>query len=280
MPPNDGAASVKVDVRCFSYDSGVVGPSFQRSIAIEAPIEIDIGSGTFAVMMATPCDLEDFAYGFLLTEGVVEGLDDIRGLEIEQAVDGWRVKAALIGAKLKAHLARKRAIEGRTGCGLCGTEDLTRLPLLHRRIGGAPTIEPSAIGSALAELEKRQPLNALTRATHAAAWSALDGRIVLIREDVGRHNALDKAIGALMRAGVGADSGFFVITSRCSFEMVAKAAIFGADTLVSVSAPTSLALTRAGEYGVSLIAVARTDKALSFGADPNDQDDRSGGLAA
>jgi FdhD protein len=277
MPPNDGAASVEVEVRCFSYDSGAVGPAFQRPIAIEAPVEIQVGSAPFAVMMATPRDLEDFAYGFLLTEGLVEGADDIRGLEIEQAGEGWRIKVTLTGAKLKAHLARKRAIEGRTGCGLCGTEDLSLLPSPRRRTGQAPPIKPSAIGSALAELEKQQPLNALTRATHAAAWCGLDGRIVLVREDVGRHNALDKAIGALMREGISADSGFFVITSRCSFEMVAKAAIFGAGALVSVSAPTSLAVVRAREYGVSLLAVARADKALSFDTDRND---RSGGLAA
>ncbi len=147
-----------------------------------------------------------------------------------------------------------------------------RLPLPQR-----PPIEPAAIGKALAELEKRQPLNALTRAVHGAAWCDREGRIVLVREDVGRHNALDKAIGALRRAGVGADCGFFVITSRCSFEMVVKAAIFGAGTLVSLSAPTSLALSRARDFGVAVIAVARFDKALSF---EGGGDGLSGGLAA
>ncbi len=228
-------------------------------------------------MMATPCDLEDFVHGFLLTEGVAGRPDDIRGIEIEEAAEGWRVAVTLTGAKLKAHFARKRVIGGRTGCGLCGVEDFSQLPPPPRRVDHGPPIEPAAIGSVLAELEKRQPLNVLTRAAHAAAWCARDGRIVLVREDVGRHNALDKAIGALVRAHVGAESGFFVITSRCSFEMVAKAAIFGADTLVSVSAPTSLALTRARDYGLSLIAVARADRALSFVADG---DARSGGLAA
>jgi len=277
MPANDGAATVAVEVRSFSYDLGAVGPSFQHPIAIEAPIEFHVGGAPFAVMMATPCDLEDFAYGFLLTEGLVDGPDDIRGLEIEEAQEGWRIKGTLVAAKLQAHLARKRAIGGRTGCGLCGTEDLSHLPAPRRPIGSAAPVEPSVIGSALAELEKRQPLNALTRATHAAAWCACAGDIVLVREDVGRHNALDKAIGALMREGVGADRGFFLITSRCSFEMVAKAAIFGAGALVSLSAPTSLALARAREYGVSLVAVARADRALSFATAGGD---RSGGLAA
>jgi FdhD protein len=277
MRPNDGAASIEVDTRSFSYDSGAVGPTFARAIAVEAPVEFAVGGAPFAVMMATPRDLEDFAYGFLLTEGVVERPDDIRGIEIDEGSEGWRIAVTLTGEKLQAHLARKRAIGGRTGCGLCGVEDLSQMPAPPRPIDRRPPIEPSAIGSALAELEKRQPLNALTRAAHAAAWCARDGRIMLVREDVGRHNALDKAIGALRRAGVGAESGFFVITSRCSFEMVAKAAIFGASTLVSVSAPTSLALSRARDYGVSLIAVARADKALSFVSDRNE---RGGGLAA
>jgi FdhD protein len=138
-------------------------------------------------------------------------------------------------------------------------------------------IAPAAIHAALDELETRQPLNQATRAVHGAAWCGRDGKIVLVREDVGRHNALDKTIGALARAGVAPDSGFFVITSRCSFEMVAKVAIFGAGTLVSVSAPTSLALERAQRFGVRVIAVARRDQALCF---EGEKDEASGGLAA
>ncbi len=146
-------------------------------------------------------------------------------------------------------------------------------PPLHPQ---AP-IAPEAIRVALSELEASQPLNQATRAVHAAAWCGRDGTIVLVREDVGRHNALDKTIGALARAGVAPASGFFVITSRCSFEMVAKAAIFGAGTLVSVSAPTSLALERARRFGVRVIAVARRDQALCF---DDEKDEASGGLAA
>ena len=277
MPPNEGQASVEAEARAFFYDSGAVEPMFGRAIAVEAPVEIVVGGAPFAVMMATPCDLEDFVHGFLLTEGVAERPEDVRGTEIEEVGEGWRVKVTLTGEKLQAHLARKRAIGGRTGCGLCGVEDLSQMPAPRRPVDRGPPIGPSAIGSALSALEERQPLNALTRAAHAAAWCARDGRIVLVREDVGRHNALDKAIGALRRAAIGSDSGFFIITSRCSFEMVAKAAIFGASTLVSVSAPTSLALSRARDFGVSLIAVARADKALSFEID---RTERGGGLAA
>jgi FdhD protein len=263
MPRNEGAAATDVEARRFSYADGA-GPAVARAVAIEAAVEFTIGGAPFVVMMATPRDLEDFAYGFLYTEGVAERPEDIRGLEIEEVEGGWRIAVALAGEKLKAHLARKRAISGRTGCGLCGVEDLAQLQRPPPARRPARPVEPAAIGAALAELENRQPLNALTRAVHAAAWCGRDGRIVLIREDVGRHNALDKVIGALWRAGVGGDNGFFVITSRCSFELVAKAAMFGARTLVTLSAPTSLALERARAYGIAVIAVARADAALSF----------------
>jgi FdhD protein len=174
-------------------------------------------------------------------------------------------------------MARARAMSGRTGCGLCGIEDFSQMPSPRPPLDRPAAIEPAAIRAAIGELEAWQPLNRATRAVHAAAWCGRDGKILLSREDVGRHNALDKAIGALARARVAPDSGFFVITSRCSFEMVAKAAIFGAGTLVSVSAPTSLALERARRFGVRLIAVARADQALSF---EGGEGEASGGLAA
>jgi FdhD protein len=228
-------------------------------------------------MMATPRDLEDFARGFALTEQIVQSLDDIRAVEVEPLDDGWKLKIALSGERLQAHLARGRAMSGRTGCGLCGIEDFSQMPSPGPPLQPQAPIAPDAIRAALSELEARQPLNQATRAVHAAAWCERDGAIVLVREDVGRHNALDKTIGALARGAIAPDSGFFVITSRCSFEMVAKAAIFGAGTLVSVSAPTSLALDRARRFGVRLIAVARRDQALCF---EGGKEEASGGLAA
>jgi FdhD protein len=277
MRPSEGAGSIDVPVRAFSYDSGASGPEHTRAVAVEAPIQIVIGGAPFAVMMATPNDLEDFAYGFALTEQIAPRVEDIRSVEIEPVEDGWKVKIALSGERLQAHLARGRAMSGRTGCGLCGIEDFSQMPSPRPPLQRQAPIAPDAIRTALSELEARQPLNQATRAVHAAAWCEQDGTIVLVREDVGRHNALDKAIGALARAGVAPDSGFFVITSRCSFEMVAKVAIFGSGTLVSVSAPTSLALERAQRFGVRLIAVARFDQALCFDSGKNDA---SGGLAA
>jgi FdhD protein len=277
MQPNDGAGSVEIEARSYSYYAGAVGPPLTRAVAVEAPVQIVIGASPFAVMMATPCDLEDFAYGFALTEGIADRVEDIRGVEIDQGADGWKIAIALTGEKLQAHLARKRLMSGRTGCGLCGIEDISQMPSPRRLPDPGPAIEPAAIGAALAELELRQPLNSLTRAVHGAAWCGRDGRIVLAREDVGRHNALDKTIGALWRSRIGAGNGFFVITSRCSFEMVAKTAVFGAGALVSLSAPTSLALERAREFGVALIAVARADNAICFATAQNEAD---GGIAA
>ena len=277
MRPSEGPGSIDAPVRVFSYDLGVGGKEFTRAIAVEAPVQIVLGGAPFAVMMATPRDLEDFAAGFVLTEQIAESVADIRGIEVEAVEDGWKLKIALSSERLQAHMARARAMSGRTGCGLCGIEDFSQMPSPRPPLDPPAAIEPAAIRAAIGELEAWQPLNRATRAVHAAAWCGRDGKILLSREDVGRHNALDKAIGALARARVAPDSGFFVITSRCSFEMVAKAAIFGAGTLVSVSAPTSLALERARRFGVRLIAVARADQALSF---DGGKDEASGGLAA
>jgi len=276
MPPSEGAASIDVPSHAYTYDAGAGGPTVMRAVAVEAAVQIVVGAAPFAVMMATPRDLEDFAYGFALSEQIAERIEDIRGVEVEAIDQGWRIKIALSGERLQAHLARGRALSGRTGCGLCGIEYISQMPS-PPRVQAQPPIAPAAIGAALESLEARQPFNQLTHAVHGAAWCERDGRIVLAREDVGRHNALDKAIGALARARQTPDGGFFLITSRCSFEMVAKAAAFGAGTIVAVSAPTSLALERARQFGVNVIAVARADRALSFDLG---RDNASGGLAA
>ena len=264
MRPSEGPGSIDVPVRAFSYDSGASGPELARAVAVEAPVEIVIGGAPFAVMMATPSDLEDFAYGFLLSEQIADSVSDIRAVEVEQVEDGWKLKIAISGERLQAHLARGRAMSGRTGCGLCGIEDLSHLPSAPGRVAPTRPIAPEAIGAAVAALDASQPLNTRTRAVHAAAWCGRDGAIRAVREDVGRHNALDKLIGALLREGADPAEGFVLISSRCSFEMVAKTAAFGAGTLVSISAPTSLALRRAEECGLTLIAIARADQALGF----------------
>jgi len=263
MPPND-AASISAVAQAYRYDAGPVGPVTTREIAVETPIEIAFGGAPFAVMMATPRDIEDFAIGFALTEGIIGGLADIRAIDAVVEEGNGRVDVTLSGERMGAHLARKRALSGRTGCGLCGIEDLEHLPAPRRRLPATRPIAPEAVGAAVAALDAAQPLNARTRAVHAAAWCGRDGAIRAVREDVGRHNALDKLIGSLLRQKADPGDGFILISSRCSFEMVAKAAAFGAATLVSVSAPTSLALRRAEESGLTLIAIARADQALGF----------------
>ena len=274
MPPNEAAFAVAA--RNYSYEKGAGTAARDRSVPIETPVNFVYAGVPFAVMVASPGDLEDFALGFSLTEGIIDKAGDLRAVEIERGAKGIVLRIALKGDSLRTHLARSRAISGRTGCGLCGIDDLANLPAM-RPLPPRPPVAPAAIRRALSELERAQPLNDATHAVHAAGWFALDGSLVALREDVGRHNALDKLIGALAKASASPDHGFFVITSRCSFEMVAKAAWFGASTLVSISAPTSLAIERARECGMTILGVARADSALLFtaGADP-----AQGGLAA
>jgi len=254
---------VNAAARSIRYGGAEAAEALLRPVAVETPIEIAYGGQPFAVMMGTPADLEDFAVGFSLTEGIVERYADIRAVEASAVEDAARVNVALTGDRMHAHLARRRAIAGRTGCGICGIEDLDHLPKPRPR-GGARAPAYAAVGRAVEALEGLQPLNALTRAVHAAAWVGASGDIEIVREDVGRHNALDKCVGALLRAGASPEGGFFLVTSRCSYEMVTKAAAFGAAALVSVSAPTTLALRAAEAAGVYLLAVARSDGALHF----------------
>ncbi|WP_324617460.1 formate dehydrogenase accessory sulfurtransferase FdhD [Microvirga alba] len=235
-----------------------------RAIPVETPVNLVYATIPFAVMMATPSDLEDFAYGFSLTEGIIERIADIRSIHIEEDEHGIKLEMDLISERLHAHLARRRALTGRTGCGLCGIEDLNALPRAHAPSKDAPVLSAAAIGRALAALDNAQPLNSETRAVHAAAWADLAGRLIAVREDVGRHNALDKLIGFLLRKAIPPEQGFVIVTSRCSFELVEKVAAFGARTLIAISAPTSFALERARLHDMTLIGIARRDTMTVF----------------
>jgi FdhD protein len=246
---------------CFEGGKIVSG---LRPIAAEVPVALTFGGIPLAVMMMTPSDLEDFAVGFSLTEGIIQRADDIRSVQLEQEERGLRLVIDLIPERLHKHLARKRALSGRTGCGLCGIDDLDALPKALMSVGRAPSIPLTSIRTALSMLEGAQSLNALTRAVHAAAWADLDGTVHCVREDVGRHNALDKLIGALCRDGTNPNSGFVIVTSRCSFELVEKIAAFGTRTLVAISAPTSLALERARLLDITLVGIARSDAVTVF----------------
>lgn len=260
----DAPASAKrVPARRIGFDEAdiVVG---DHVIAVETPLELVIGSLPFAVMMLSPGDLEDFVFGFCLTEGVIEKAADIAGIEIETVPAGLRALVTLAPPLMSRHLARRRAISGRTGCGVCGIEDLSALVRRHVALPPPIALDPANLRHALAELEDRQILNRETRAVHGAGWIDAQGRVLHIREDVGRHNALDKLIGCLIREDIDRAGGFVLITSRCSFEMVDKTAAFGASTIVAISAPTSFALARAEALGMQLFAIARHDAVTAF----------------
>lgn len=267
MPRNNSPAqppaSCAVQVEPLRFDAGPQ-PLAIAEVPVEMPVNVVYGTLPYAVMMASPADLEDFVAGFSLTEGIITGVEEIREIRVTQQDDGILVSVELAPGRFREHLARRRNLSGRTSCGLCGVETLADLPVAELVSRGSTPIAPSAIRASLAALEGHQPLHRLTHAVHAAAWCDSTGAILAAREDVGRHNALDKLIGARLRAGHGADGGFILVTSRASFEMVEKAAIFGAGTLVSVSAPTSLAIERARRLGLTLVSIARSDAAMLF----------------
>ena len=264
MPRNEFFPPASVERRAQKIEAANgLSHESHRTIAVETPVALSYGDAPYAVMMASPGDAEDFAYGFSLTEGVVRSAEEIRGVNVAAQDGGLRVEIELAPGRFREHLARRRAMTGRTSCGLCGVETVEQLPQAERLAPAAP-IAREALFSALANLENNQKLNAATRAVHAAAFCSRDGAILAVREDVGRHNALDKLIGALLRDKVPARDGFIVVTSRASFEMVEKAAIAGATTLVAISAPTSLAIERAEALGLTLAAVARADGVMVF----------------
>jgi FdhD protein len=262
LPPNSLSPSRQVRGEALRFEGGAVvrGPV---AVAAEVPVNLVYATLPHAVMMATPADLEDFAYGFSLTEGVIAAAVEIRGVAVREVPRGIVLEVDLVPAALRRHMARRRSMAGRTGCGICGIESLEDLPQ-GRPVAPGPAIAPAAIRAALLGLEARQVLNQATRAVHAAAWCDGAGAIVALREDVGRHNALDKLVGACLRDGIGPGGGFVLLTSRASFEMVEKAASFGAGTVVAISAPTSLAVERAAALGIALVAVARPDGAVRF----------------
>jgi FdhD protein len=209
-------------------------------------------------MMATPADLEDFALGFSLTEGVIEAATDIDSMDVVTTPLGVEVRIWLKEERAKNYVGRKRSMAGPTGCGLCGVESLEAamrpLPKVHKP---AWRLTPNAIAAAMASLDPAQTLNEQTHAVHAAAfWTQAEG-LVALREDVGRHNALDKLAGALIRMGRDAASGIVVMTSRISIELVQKAARLDAPVLAAVSAPTAAAVRLADEAGIALVGVAR-----------------------
>ncbi len=230
-------------------------------VAEEMPIAMHYNGRSFAVMMATPRDLEDFALGFSLSESLIASPEQLLGIEARERLEGIELSIIVAPEAQAARLDRRpeRLLPGRSGCGVCGTRELEDAVRQPAPVRGVERIAHAAIERALAELDRHQPMNAATGAVHAAAWADAEGRILLAREDVGRHNALDKLIGALHRAGHSTDAGMLLLTSRASYEMVIKAASAGIGFVAAVSAPTALAIELARSAGVCLIGFARPD---------------------
>lgn len=257
-------------------------------LAEEVPVAMHFDGAPFAVMMATPADLEDFARGFALTEGKVESVLDILDIDVREVLEGITVniltaatpgRNRFSGESMPPGPPREgsvpladdvgsrreppnpaRELPGRSGCGICGSRELEDVVRHPAPVAAGPVITPDAIERALETLRAMQPINTFTGSVHAAAWSLADGTIVKVREDVGRHNALDKLIGAMLVDGSDFRNGFLVITSRASYEMVTKAAVAGMTIVVAISAPTALAVHLAVDCGVTLLGFARTGR--------------------
>jgi FdhD protein len=234
--------------------------SGNRTVAEEMPIALTYGRTTYAVMMATPADLEDFAVGFSLTEGVIQAPEEIIELEVVAHERGIELRMTLVDDRDVALMNRRRRLTGPVGCGLCGVESLEAAITPVRRVVSDIRIARDTVFLALGKLGAQQLLNAETRAVHGAGfWSSVGGEFLAVREDVGRHNALDKLYGALARAGQTAEDGIVFLTSRVSIEMIQKAAAMSAPIVVAMSAPTALAIRTADEAGITLVAIARDD---------------------
>jgi len=223
----------------------------------EVPVALEFNGVSHAVMLATPADLEDFALGFGLAEAIFTSAADLYDCEVRHAPQGITVAMEVSSRCFAALKERRRTLAGRTGCGVCGTESLDKVLRPVPVIEPATQIHSTAIARAMREMREHQVLCRATGAVHAAAWCSTDGAVLLAREDVGRHNALDKLIGAMARAGTDSASGFIAVTSRASVEMVQKAAIAGAAVLAAVSAPTSLAVDAANSAQMGLVGLAR-----------------------
>jgi FdhD protein len=240
---------------------GEVTPG-QRTVPAEVPVAVSFLGIGYAVMMATPADLEDFAFGFARGERLVDTAADVLAVHVGEEERGVLLGIELAAARHDRVLERVRHRVGESSCGLCGIDNLDQalrpLPL----VPAPPTVAPAAIFAALGALGAHQPLNAATGAIHAAAFCRPDGKIAAAREDVGRHNAFDKLIGHGLRQGLDLSGGFALLTARCSYELVEKAALAGIGLLVTISAPTSLAVERARESGLTLVALARPDSLL------------------
>jgi len=241
--------------------SGASAP-ITEVIAEEVPVALVYNGISHAVMLATPADLVEFALGFSLSEGILASKDELLAADIAESEAGIEVRMKIARTQYRKLRERRRTLAGRTGCGICGVESLQQALRPVPAVAATTRVPIDAVYTALAALPQLQAVNRLTRSVHAAAWADPAGAVALVREDVGRHNALDKLIGAMAARNVDPAGGFAIITSRCSVEMVQKAATAGIPVLVAISAPTALARRVAEEAGLTLLALARADSLL------------------
>ncbi len=247
-----------VNGRCVRWRQA--GPSAStRALADEVAVAITHNRETHAVMMATPADIVDFATGFSLTEGVIDDASQIEEIEVVEVEDGIEARMWLASDQIARTQVRRRRLAGPTGCGLCGIDSLAEAVRPPRSVSGSMRVTPEMISQAQAAMDVALPLGAQTRAVHAAAlWHPARG-LLAVREDVGRHNALDKLVGAAALGGFSSAECVLLLSSRVSIEMVQKACVLGASVLVAISAPTAHAVRLADQAGLTLIAVARAD---------------------
>lgn len=251
-------ADAAAPVSCIKV-TGEAVTMHARAVPVEVPVALVYDGSTHAVMMASPSDLENFAVGFSLSEGIIATADEIASLDVAHQENGIELRVWLTPDRGRNLVERRRRIAGPTGCGLCGVESLEVAVPACPYVSDDISVSPQDIAAALAALPPAQVLNLRTRAVHGAAFWTNAGGLIALTEDVGRHNALDKLLGRLHRERIEASDGVVLLTSRVSVEMVQKAAIAGAPVLVAISAPTALALQTAERAGITLVAVARAD---------------------
>jgi FdhD protein len=247
---------VVVELSVERWRRGTV-TSERDQIAEEVPVSLVYHGVPHVVMLATPADLEDYAVGFTLSEGLVSHPQEIRGVEVVHGEEGAEVRITVAWERFSALLDRRRNLTGRSGCGFCGQETVEQAVRDIEPVGSGVRMSAAQLHDAIAQLGSLQPINARTGSVHAAAWIIPGKGIQLVREDVGRHNALDKTIGGLVRCGVDPAGGALLLTSRASFEMVQKSAAVGVAFVAAFSAPTAFAVRLAERAGVTLVAFAR-----------------------
>jgi FdhD protein len=255
-----GSARAAVDVRRANQCKTA---PLDDHIAMEVPVAMVYNGISHAVMMATPADLKDFALGFSLSEGILTDTAQLFNCDVKNVEHGLSIEMRIANSRLAALKQRRRNLTGRTGCGLCGTESLESAIRPVRNVT-APVVSDDAVQRALKMFPQHQALQAQTGASHGVAWCDLAGKIIKVREDVGRHNALDKLIGALLQAHTDLSQGFVLVSSRASYEMVHKSCAVDIGALVAVSAPTSLAIEQAAAAGQLLIGFAREGRHVIY----------------